>query len=86
MRDFLQEVKHRYRDRYVILDATPSQITAEARVLSQNVDGIVIVVMAERAPRDIIKRSIEHLRKDKIIGVVFNGYHKSFRHYKYYRS
>lgn len=87
MRDFLVEVKNRYPDRYIVLDATPSEITAEASVLSQNVDGVIYVVRACRAPRALIKRSIENLNKSHVIGIAFNAYDGSYRHYtKYYKK
>jgi protein-tyrosine kinase len=86
MRDFLQEVKERYHDRYVILDATPSQITAETNVLANHVDGIIFVVMAGKSPRENIQRSIEDLGKKKVLGIVFNGYSQSRKpYYKYYK-
>ncbi len=85
MRDFLEEVKKRYDDRYIVIDATPSQVTSEANVLAQSVDGIVFVVMAAKSPRDIVKRSIENLGRNKVLGIVFNGYNQSRRGYhKYY--
>lgn len=87
MRNFLEEVKNRYDDRYIIIDATPAQVTSEANVLSQYVDGIIFVVMAERAPKEAIQRSIDNLGKEKILGVVFNGYNQSYRGYrKYYKK
>jgi len=84
MRDFLEDVRNRYDDRYIVIDATPAQVTAEANVLSQYVDGIIFVIMAERAPRDAIQRSIDNLGKDKILGLVFNGYKQSYRQYRRY--
>jgi len=87
MREFLDEVKNRYDDRYIVMDATPSQVTSEASVLANYVDGIVFVVMAEKAPRETIKRSIDNLGRDKILGVVFNGYSQSHKPYeKYYKK
>jgi protein-tyrosine kinase len=87
MKEFLMEVRDRYRDRFIVIDSTPSHITAEASVLASFVDGIVFVVLAEKAPRDAIKRSIENLGKDKILGVVFNGYTQSYKPYeKYYKK
>ncbi len=87
MRSFLDEVRNRYDDRYIIIDATPSQVTAEANVLAQYVDGIVFVVMAGKSPKDTVKRSMENLGKKNILGVVFNGYDKSYRGYnKYYKK
>jgi len=87
MQSFLEEVRGRYDDRYIIIDATPSQVTAEANVLAQYVDGIIFVVMAGKSPRDTVKRSVENLGKKKILGVVFNGYEQSYRGYrKYYKK
>ncbi len=87
MRDFLEDVRNRYDDRYIVIDATPAQVTAEANVLSQYVDGILFVIMAERAPREAIHRSIENIGKEKILGIVFNGYNQSYRGYtKYYKK
>ena len=87
MKDFLQEAKARYQDRCIIVDAAPSHVTAEARVLSRYVDGIIYVVMAQRAPRGTIQRSIEHLGREKVLGVVFNGYSGSHKPYhKYYKK
>ena len=87
MKDFLQEVKARYQDRYIIVDAAPSHVMAEAGVLSHYVDGIIYVVMAQRAPRGTIQRSIDHLGREKVLGVVFNGYSESHKPYdKYYKK
>lgn len=87
MRDFLQEVRNRYDDRYIVIDSTPAQVTAEANVLSQYVDGILFVIMAGRTPREAIEKSMENLGKEKILGIVFNGYDQSYQGYrKYYKK
>jgi len=80
-------VRNRYDDRYIIIDATPSQVTSETNVLAQYVDGIIFVVMSEKSPRDTVKRSVENLGKKKILGVVFNGYNQSYKGYqRYYKK
>ncbi len=87
MKEFLEEVKGRYQDRFIIIDAAPCQVTAEANVLANYVDGIIFVVMAQKTPRETIQRAVENLGKEKIIGVVFNGYSKAQKSYhKYYRK
>jgi exopolysaccharide/PEP-CTERM locus tyrosine autokinase len=87
MKEFLEEVKGRYDDRYVIIDATPSQVTAEAAVLARYVDGVVFVVMAQKSPREAIQKSIELIGPEKVLGIVFNGYSESHKgYYKYYRK
>jgi Mrp family chromosome partitioning ATPase len=80
-------LKGRYRDLFIILDATPSQVTAETSVLANYVDGIIFVVMAGKSPREAIQKSIEKLGRKKILGIVFNGYHKTYKSYhKYYNK
>jgi protein-tyrosine kinase len=88
---FLDEVKERYRDRFIIIDSPPSSVTAESKFVAQHVDGIIFVVMANRTPRKDIENAIDNLGRDKIIGIVFNGYEqvrKSYHRYydRYYKS
>jgi exopolysaccharide/PEP-CTERM locus tyrosine autokinase len=91
MRNFMEELHETYSDRFIVLDSAPSHITAEAKVLSEYVDGIIFVIRAHRSPRKEIHRAIDNLEKEKIIGLVFNGYsraHKKYAMYyeKYYRG
>ena len=86
MRSFLEEVRNRYDDRYIIIDAAPSQVTSEASVLAQYVDGIIFVVMAGKSPRETVQKSIENVGRKKILGVVFNGYDQSRGYRKYYKK
>jgi exopolysaccharide/PEP-CTERM locus tyrosine autokinase len=87
MQEFLEEVKGRYQDRFIIIDAPPSQVTAETNVMANNMDGIIFVVMAQKSPRETIQRSIENLGRNKILGIVFNGYNKAHKSYhKYYKK
>jgi protein-tyrosine kinase len=84
MKGFLEEVKGRYQDRFIIIDTTPSQGATEANVLANHVDGIIFVVMARKSPREPIQRSIESLGKKKILGIVFNGYSQNYKSYRKY--
>ena len=87
MKDLFKQVKGRNQDRFIIIDAPPTQITAEAAVLSNYTEGIIFVVMAGKSPRATIQRNIEDLGKTKIMGIVFNGYSKSYKFYnKYYKK
>jgi exopolysaccharide/PEP-CTERM locus tyrosine autokinase len=88
---FIEEVKERYQDRYIIIDSPPSSVTAESKFLAQHVDGIIYVVMANKTPRKDIEKAIDNLGRDKILGIVFNGYEqvrKSYYRYydRYYKS
>ena len=86
MKAFLEEVRARYEDRFIILDTAPSQVLAEASVMSNFVDGIILVVMDQVTPRDMVKKAIENLGEEKILGIVYNGYDQSYKPYgKYYK-
>ena len=87
MKEFLEMIKKRSQDRFIIIDSPPTQITSEAAVLSNYVDGIIFVVMAQKSPRETIKKNIEDLGRKKIIGIIFNGYTQSYKSYgKYYKK
>ena len=86
MKEFLDEVKARYDDRLIIVDTTPSQVTAEASVLASFMESVIFVVMAGKTPRESVLRSIENIGRHKIAGVVFNGYSGAYTSYnKYYK-
>jgi exopolysaccharide/PEP-CTERM locus tyrosine autokinase len=84
MEAFVEEVRDRYDDRYVILDATPTQFTSEASVLSRHVDGILLVVMAHGSPRKAVQNGLLGLARESILGVVFNGYNEPLKSYRKY--
>ena len=91
MARLLEEVKGRYQDRFIIIDSPPSSVTAETKFLAQHVDGIIYVVMASKTPRKNIEKAIDNLGRDKVLGIVFNGYEqvrKSYNHYydRYYKG
>jgi protein-tyrosine kinase len=91
MRSFLEQLRERYQDRFIVIDSAPSHITAEAKVLAEYVDGIVLVIKAQKSTRKEIQRAIHNLGRDKILGIVFNGYSAARRSYhkyyeKYYRG
>ena len=82
---FLDEVKERYQDRFVIIDSPPSNVATEGKFLAQYVDGIIFVVMANKTPRKDIEKAIDNLGRDKILGIVFNGYEQVRKsYYRYY--
>ena len=72
MEALVNELKSRYNDRYIILDATPLLSTTEPEVLARLVDGILIVVRAGVTPRETVKQAIASLDPNKILGFVLN--------------
>ena len=87
MKDLFEEFKARYQDRYIIIDTSPAHRVSEVNVLAKYVDGIILVVRAGLAPKEIIKKCIENLGKQKILGVIFNAYDAPQKAYdKYYKN
>ena len=85
MLNFLEDITARYQDRFVVVDSPPSHITAETRSMARRVDGIIFVVMAQKTPRRYVQKAIEALGKEKILGIVFNGYDQVRKsYYRYY--
>ena len=74
MKDMLQETKNRYRDRYIIVDSPPPQLTAETTALANYIDGIIIVVKYGSTPKEMTKELVEKFGREKVIGIVMNGY------------
>jgi capsular exopolysaccharide synthesis family protein len=74
MKDLLTETKSRYSDRYIIVDSPPPQLTAETTALANYIDGIILVVKYGTTPKDLIRDLLEKLGREKVIGVVMNGY------------
>ncbi|PID45488.1 MAG: hypothetical protein CR981_00450 [Proteobacteria bacterium] len=74
MRDLIQELSSRYDDRIIIFDSPPGQVVSETSVLSNMVDGIIVVVKEGGAGRMQVRRLIEDLGAEKIIGIVFNNH------------
>ena len=82
---FLDELKEQDHDRFIIIDSPPSSVTAETKFLAQHVDGIIYVVMANKTPRKDIEKAIDNLGREKILGIVFNGYEQVRKnYYRYY--
>src|SRR6185369_15144622 len=54
MQELMAEIKHRYNDRYVIIDTPPLLPFAETRSLAQIVDGIVFVIHEAVTPQESV--------------------------------
>lgn len=82
MRGLVGEMKNRYPERFIIFDVPPVLSTADALAFAQWVDHILLVVEAGKTPIPDLKRALEMLPKEKILGTVLNrhsplqdGYH-----------
>lgn len=92
MSELLHELKHRYPDRYVIIDTPPLLPFAETRHLSHLVDGVVFVVKEGLASMESVKDALEALKGANLLGLVYNeaaidrADDRYNYHYRYYAS
>lgn len=84
MRHLIREVRDRYPDRLVIFDSTPLELAPETFILANEVDAVVFVVRSGVTPRTAAEAALEKIRKEKLLGIVFNGYRKAAKTYKRY--
>jgi succinoglycan biosynthesis transport protein ExoP len=69
------EVLKTARDRYdyVLLDTPPLVPVFDAAVLARAVDGVVVVVGADKTTKRLLAAALELLDPGKVLGIVFNG-------------
>lgn len=67
----LEEARQQYD--YVVLDTPPCVPVPDCRLMSQFVDGFLVVVSAHRTPRGMLAETLNLLDPAKVVGVVFNG-------------
>ena len=72
MADLVSEMKDRYEDRILVFDGPDILNSADAQVFAKLVDGIVLVVEAEKTTRKEVKQAIERLGETPLIGTIFN--------------
>lgn len=73
MAEFLKEVRRRYQDRIVILDAPPVLPATDSVILANHADGIVFVVRAGGSAREDVQQAVRQFDPRKVIGVALNG-------------
>ncbi|MBU0993174.1 MAG: P-loop NTPase [Proteobacteria bacterium] len=72
MEQLIKELKIRYTDRYVIIDSSSLNEFADAMILSNYVDGVILVVEARKTTRTDILKAINALEDQHLIGLVLN--------------
>ena len=87
MKTMIKEMKSRYADRYVFFDTPPMLVGADAMTFAPLVDGIVMVVEANKTSQEDIQRARELIPEEKFLGFILNREKRSARsyyNYKYY--
>lgn len=78
-KEVIQQARKEYD--FVFFDLPPVLATADVNIITEWIDGIILVVRARETPRDIVKKAVAGA--SKVIGVVLND-DKSYYSYYYY--
>lgn len=72
MREFFHEIKARYPDRFIIVDAPSAEYDAEIRILADLCDFTLLVVPYGKVTDSQLYSSIDKIGEDHLAGVVYN--------------
>ncbi len=72
MNNLIEELATRYSDRIIIFDSPPLLATSEASVLATHMGQIVLIVEAERTPREKINEALSLIDSCEVIGLLLN--------------
>ena len=88
MKELLASLREYGDENFIIIDSPPLLLTTDPVLLSKMVDGIIMVVMADRTPRESVRRAMHSIDRNKIIGIVLNQVEKESASYygKYYHK
>lgn len=75
MAELVNEMKNRYEDRILVFDGPDILTNADTLVFSRLVDGIILVVEAEKTTRQDVQDAISRLSDAKLLGTIFNRAH-----------
>jgi len=72
MRDLMDSLRERHLDRFIILDGPPMSDIADARILSEMSDYVLVVARHGRATNAQIESGLSAISNKKLLGIVFN--------------
>ncbi len=73
MQILIDAVKRRYPDRYIFLDAPAIGESADARIIYELCDYIILVIPYGKVTESKLTKILDSLNRNKIIGVIFQG-------------
>jgi polysaccharide biosynthesis transport protein len=68
----------------VVVDCPPFLPVADAVVLQDLLDGLLVVVRARHTPRETVLKGLSMLKPDRVQGLVFNDHHEILTRYYTY--
>ena len=74
MSRLIDEMAERYDDRVILFDSPPNIVASETGILAKHLDGVVLVVRHGGAKKEHVKRFVDAVGPEKIVGLVYNAY------------
>jgi protein-tyrosine kinase len=71
LKGFLNEISPVFD--WVIVDAPPVLAVADAGIIAEFCDGVIVVVRAGETAHDLVKTTLQEFRGNNLLGVVLNG-------------
>ncbi len=71
-RRLIESLRERYRERFIFLDGPPMSDIADARILSELSDYVLVVARHGRATNAQIESGLSAISSSKLLGIVFN--------------
>ena len=69
----VDELSERYEDRIILFDSPPGIVASETSIMAKRVDGVILVVRWGKSDKGLVKKFVDEIGPDKIIGTVFNA-------------
>jgi protein-tyrosine kinase len=73
MQLFSEEVRKRYSDRYILVDAPPILEASETQILIDIADLVLLVVPYGKVTNEEISEAVEKIDPSKFVGIVYNN-------------
>jgi exopolysaccharide/PEP-CTERM locus tyrosine autokinase len=74
MVSLINELAGRYQDRIILFDSPPNIVASETSILAKHLDGIILVVRHGASKREHVKKFVDTVGPEKILGLIFNAY------------
>ncbi len=82
MNTLISTLKEKYD--FILIDCPPILSLPDMNIIEKLVDGVLLVIRAERTPRDAVKTALNSLGTNKIVGVILNDAKQPSSQYYYY--
>jgi capsular exopolysaccharide synthesis family protein len=88
MKGLIEKLRKKHKNSFIIIDSTPIVATSEGSALAQITDGAIVVILADKTRRDLVRRELSAINPEKILGVVLNRaeFETADYHQKYYKG